>query len=211
MYGPLSIGWRPKLGVRISIPASGLPFHRADILKGARGCPPGASWGYIRDVRCPQCSSIDDRVVDSRAAEDGAAIRRRRECLSCGRRFTTYERLELEEVPFVVVKRSGQREPFDRSKVMAGVVAAAKNRPVTAADAAGLAADVEERLRLLGNEVSSQQVGLAVLDCLRPLDEVTYLRFASVYKGFSGALDFQREAGLLTKDTAPKSPRPNRV
>ncbi len=153
---------------------------------------------------------MDDRVVDSRAAEDGAAIRRRRECLSCGRRFTTYERLE--EVPFVVVKRSGQREPFDRAKVMAGVVAAAKNRPVTPADATALAAEVEEGLRLLGNEVSSQQVGLAVLDRLRPLDEVTYLRFASVYKGFSGALDFQREAGLLTKDTAPKcSRRANRV
>jgi transcriptional repressor NrdR len=152
---------------------------------------------------------MDDKVVDSRAAEDGGAIRRRRECLSCGRRFTTYERLE--EVPFVVVKRSGQREPFDRAKVVAGVVAAAKNRPVTGADAAALAADVEEGLRLLGNDVTSQQVGLAVLDHLRSLDEVTYLRFASVYKGFSGALDFQREAGLLTKDTAPKPRRAHRV
>jgi transcriptional repressor NrdR len=152
---------------------------------------------------------MEDKVVDSRAAEDGAAIRRRRECLSCGRRFTTYERLE--EVPFVVVKRSGQREPFDRTKVVAGVVAAAKNRPVTAGDAAALAADIEEGLRLFGNEVTSQQVGLAVLDRLRPLDEVTYLRFASVYKGFSGALDFQREAGLLRKDTAPKPQRAHRV
>ena len=152
---------------------------------------------------------MDDRVVDSRAAEDGAAIRRRRECLACGRRFTTYERLE--EVPFVVVKRSGQREPFDRAKVVAGVMAAAKNRPVTPAHMDALAAEVEEGLRLLGHEVSSQQVGLAVLDHLRSLDEVTYLRFASVYKGFSGALDFEREAGLLTKDTAPKSPRANRV
>jgi transcriptional repressor NrdR len=152
---------------------------------------------------------MDDRVVDSRAADDGAAIRRRRECLACGRRFTTYERLE--EVPFVVVKRSGQREPFDRAKVVAGVVAAAKNRPVASADAAGLAADVEEQLRLVGQEVSSQQVGLAVLDRLRLLDEVTYLRFASVYKGFSGALDFEREAGLLTKDTAPKRQGAQRV
>jgi transcriptional repressor NrdR len=152
---------------------------------------------------------MDDRVVDSRAAEEGAAIRRRRECLTCGRRFTTYERLE--EVPFVVVKRSGQRQPFERAKVVAGVVAAAKNRPVTPADATALAADVEEGLRLIGNEVTSQQVGLTVLDHLRALDEVTYLRFASVYKGFSGALDFQREAGLLTKDTAPKPHRANRV
>src|SRR6516164_6796644 len=108
-------------------------------------------------VRCPQCSSIDDRVVDSRAADDGAAIRRRRECLACGRRFTTYERLE--EVPFVVVKRSGQREVFERSKVAAGVAAAAKNRPVTQAQMDALAADVEETLRMVGPEVTSQQVG----------------------------------------------------
>jgi transcriptional repressor NrdR len=152
---------------------------------------------------------MDDKVVDSRAAEEGAAIRRRRECLVCGQRFTTYERLE--EVPFSVVKRSGQREPFDRAKVVAGVVAAAKNRPVSPADAAALAADVEEELRLVGHEVGSQQVGLAVLDRLRSLDEVTYLRFASVYKGFSGALDFEREAGLLSKDTAPKRRRAHRV
>jgi transcriptional repressor NrdR len=144
-------------------------------------------------------------VVDSRAAEDGAAIRRRRECLTCGRRFTTYERLE--EVPFVVAKRSGDREPFDRSKVIAGVTAAAKNRPVSADQMEHLAAEVEEELRLFGPEVTSRQVGLAILERLRALDEVTYLRFASVYKGFSAALDFQREAGLLTKTTAPKAPR----
>ena len=153
-------------------------------------------------MRCPQCSSMDDKVVDSRAADDGAAIRRRRECLGCGRRFTTYERLE--EVPFLVVKRSGQREPFERSKIVAGVTAAAKNRPVTEADMEELAAEVEEGLRLVSHEVSSQQVGLAVLDRLQSFDEVTYLRFASVYKGFSGALDFEREAGLLTKATQPK-------
>jgi transcriptional repressor NrdR len=153
-------------------------------------------------VRCPQCSSMDDRVVDSRSAEEGVAIRRRRECLACGRRFTTYERLE--EVPFVVVKRSGHREPFDRAKIAAGVAAAAKNRPVSVEDMERLAADVEEELRLAGPEVRAQQIGVAVLDRLRPLDEVTYLRFASVYKGFSGAMDFQREAVLLTKATAPK-------
>src|ERR1700733_4342181 len=108
-------------------------------------------------VRCPRCSTMEDRVIDSRTSEDGSAIRRRRECLACGRRFTTYERLE--EVPFVVVKRSGQREPFDRSKIVAGMVAAAKNRPVSAADLERLAGDVEEELRLLGHEVSWQQVG----------------------------------------------------
>jgi len=148
---------------------------------------------------------MDDRVVDSRSADEGAAIRRRRECLACGRRFTTYERLE--EVPFVVVKRSGQREPFERSKIVTGVTAAAKNRPVSVAEMQELAAEVEEGLRLVGHEVSSDQVGLAVLDRLRSFDEVTYLRFASVYKGFSDALDFEREVGLLTKDTEPKRVR----
>lgn len=147
---------------------------------------------------------MEDKVVDSRSAEDGAAIRRRRECLSCGHRFTTYERLE--ELPLVVVKRSGYREPFDRAKVAAGIGAAAKNRPVTVLQMEQLASEIEETLRLLGQEVTSQQVGLAVLDRLRAFDEVTYLRFASVYKGFSGALDFEREAGLLTKSTEPKRP-----
>jgi transcriptional repressor NrdR len=162
----------------------------------------GQEGDTFEDVRCPQCSSLDDKVVDSRSSEEGSAIRRRRECLACGARFTTYERLE--EVPFVVVKRSGQREPFDRSKVIAGVTAAAKNRPVTSEDMELLAGDVEEELRLHGHEISSQEIGLAVLDRLRPVDEVTYLRFASVYKGFSGAVDFEREAGLLTKATEPK-------
>jgi transcriptional repressor NrdR len=153
-------------------------------------------------VRCPRCSSADDKVVDSRSAEDGAAIRRRRECLSCGRRFTTYERLE--EVPFTVVKRSGQREPFDQAKIVAGVRAASKNRPVSTQQMDQLAAEIEDTLRMDGHEVSSEQVGLAVLDRLQTLDEVAYLRFASVYKGFSGALDFEREAGLLKKSTQPK-------
>lgn len=152
-------------------------------------------------MRCPWCSGLEDRVIDSRTAEDGAAIRRRRECVDCGRRFTTYERLE--EVPFVVVKRSGQREPFDRAKVVNGMRAAAKNRPLDDSTLQRIAAEVEESLRLEGPEVSSQQVGLAVLDALRGCDEVAYLRFASVYKGFTEAGDFQREAGLLTKFSAP--------
>jgi transcriptional repressor NrdR len=156
-------------------------------------------------VRCPQCSSLDDKVVDSRSAEDGTAIRRRRECLGCGRRFTTYERLE--EIPLVVIKRSGQREPFDRAKLAAGVLSASKNRPVTRSDVDSLSAEVEESMRLIGHEISSQQIGVAVLDRLRSLDEVAYLRFASVYKGFSGALDFEREAGLLKKSTEPKRGR----
>jgi transcriptional repressor NrdR len=145
---------------------------------------------------------LDDKVVDSRLADDGVAIRRRRECLHCGRRFTTYERLE--ESPLMVVKRSGERQPFDRAKVVQGVRAAAKNRPIAVEQMAALAAEVEEAMRLEGVEVTSQQVGLAVLDHLRGLDEVAYLRFASVYKGFADIGDFEREVGLLTKSTEPK-------
>jgi transcriptional repressor NrdR len=154
-------------------------------------------------VRCPSCSSLDDKVVDSRQADDGSAIRRRRECLQCGRRFTTFERVE--EVPLVVVKRSGEREPFDRLKVVAGLKAACKNRPVDDVTLETLATEVEESLRLDGPEVTSQQIGLTVLDRLRRVDEVAYVRFASVYKGFDDPSDFEREVGLLTKHTDPKS------
>jgi transcriptional repressor NrdR len=153
-------------------------------------------------VRCPACAHLDDKVVDSRQADDGATIRRRRECLSCGQRFTTFERLE--EVPLQVLKRSGDRVPFDRAKIVAGIAAAAKGRPVDDAAIVEVAADLEDRLRLLGPEVRSEEVGLAVLDRLRELDQVAYVRFASVYKGFDDPADFQREIKLLTKATAPK-------
>jgi transcriptional repressor NrdR len=135
-------------------------------------------------------------------ADDGTAIRRRRECTACGRRFTTFERIE--EAALMVVKRSGDREPFDRSKVVAGVRAATKNRPVSPEAMETLASEVEETVRLLGPESSSQQIGVAVLDRLRRLDEVAYLRFASVYKGFEDVGDFEREVGLLSKATEPK-------
>jgi transcriptional repressor NrdR len=148
-------------------------------------------------VRCPHCSGLDDKVVDSRAAEDGTAIRRRRECMNCHRRFTTYERLD--EVPMVVVKRSGQREPFDVTKIVAGLRAASKNRPVVAAQIEAVAGEVEETLRLVGAEVTTGDIGIAVLERLRRLDEVAYLRFASVYKGFTDIEDFRREVGLLEK------------
>ena len=157
---------------------------------------------YRGAVRCPLCAALDDKVVDSRLAEDGAAIRRRRECLACGRRFTTYERLD--DVALQVVKRSGHREPWDRGKIVAGLHAAAKNRPLSDAQLEDIAGQVEEELRLAGAEIASEQVGLAVLERLRAVDEVAYLRFASVYKGFHDADDFAREAGLLTKETAPK-------
>ncbi len=152
-------------------------------------------------MRCPGCGNIDDKVVDSRTAEDDIAIRRRRECLSCGRRFTTFERFE--EAALVVVKRSGHREPFDRAKVVDGIRAACKNRPVTPGQMEAVAADVEELVRLDGPDVTSEQIGLAVLERLRAVDDVAYLRFASVYKGFEDLGDFEREVAL-TKATEPK-------
>jgi transcriptional repressor NrdR len=154
-------------------------------------------------VRCPVCSSLDDRVIDSRTADDGSTIRRRRECASCGRRFTTYERID--EVPVVVVKRSGEREPFDRMKIVVGLRAAAKSRPLSDDQLEAVAADVDDQLRLAGaGDVPSERIGLLVLDHLRDLDHVAYMRFASVYKGFDDAADFEREITLLTKETAPK-------
>ena len=151
------------------------------------------------------CSSVDDKVVDSRLADEGAAIRRRRECLACGRRFTTFERLE--DVPLTVAKRSGHREPFDRAKIVAGLRAAAKNRPLGDAQLEAVAVEVEEEIRLEGSETTSERVGRAVLDRLRDVDEVAYMRFASVYKDFAAPEDFARELGLLTKATKPKPPR----
>ncbi len=158
-------------------------------------------------MRCPNCTSLDDKVVDSRLADEGVAIRRRRECLGCGRRFTTFERIE--EAGLVVVKRSGLREPFRRPKVVAGVRAAAKNRPVSADQLETLAGDVEEALRLEGSEVSSARVGAIVLERLRALDEVAYVRFASVYKGFDDPGDFEREIVALSKTDRPPPPPPD--
>jgi transcriptional repressor NrdR len=152
-------------------------------------------------VRCPYCRENDDKVVDSRVADEGAAIRRRRECLACGRRYTTYERLE--EVSLDVRKRSGVVEPFDRAKLRAGVDRAASGR-LDDATIDEVVTGVEEELRTHGAEVGSDRVGVAVLERLRVLDPVAYLRFASVYKGFEDLADFEREVGELQKTTAPK-------
>jgi transcriptional repressor NrdR len=153
-------------------------------------------------VRCPACAHLDDKVVDSRQSDDGDAIRRRRECLACGARFTTFERLEL--VPLMVLKRSGDRVPFEQTKITEGIAAAAKGRPIEEGVIEQAAASIAEELRLLGPELTSEQVGFAVLEHLREIDHVAYMRFASVYKGFDDAADFQREITLLTKATEPK-------
>ena len=153
-------------------------------------------------MRCPYCHTNDDKVVDSRVADDASAIRRRRECIACGRRYTTYERVE--ELPLVVRKRSGALEPFDREKLRAGIERAASGR-LNAATIATLVGALEEELRAEGAQIGSDRVGLAVLEHLRALDPVAYLRFASVYKGFEDLADFEREVGELQKTTAPKT------
>ena len=160
----------------------------------------------MRGVRCPACGSFDDKVIDSRQADDGTSIRRRRVCVACERRFTTFERVE--EAPLLVTKRSGDRVPFDRAKIAAGIRAAAKGRPVDADDGEAvdeLASVVEDSLRLEGrSEVTSEEVGRAVLERLREADPVAAIRFASVYLGFDDLADFEREVTLLSKRTAPK-------
>ena len=153
---------------------------------------------YHGGMRCIICRHEDTKVVDSRTAEEGAAIRRRRECPQCLHRFTTFERMD--EVPLMITKTHGGREPFDRGKLISGVKAASKGRPVDDDAINALADSVEEELRATGGgDVPSTKVGLAVLDRLRDLDEVAYMRFASVYKNFDAAEDFQREAALLDK------------
>ena len=151
-------------------------------------------------MRCPACGNLRDRVVDSRQTEDGRSIRRRRECETCGGRFTTFERIETAMVQ--VRKRTGDIEPFDASKVAAGVSAACKSRPVDPGQIAVLVADVEDALRSMAKVVTSDEVGLEVLLRLRDLDEVAAVRFASVYKGFDTISDFEREIRLL-QETAP--------
>jgi transcriptional repressor NrdR len=162
--------------------------------------PPGPGTApdvILARVHCPSCHAEDTKVVDSRLAEEGSAVRRRRQCLSCAHRFTTFERVD--EVPLVVVKADGHHEPFDRTKIVTGIAAATKGRGVEQATIEQIAVSIEDSLRLQGSEVSSAQIGLAVLDRLRTVDEVAYLRFASVYKNFDAAADFHREIELLGK------------
>jgi len=142
---------------------------------------------------CPYCRHSESRVIDSRTGDDGAAIRRRRACPACGRRFTTQETVIL-----TVAKRSGVTEPFNRDKIVRGVRRACQGRPVTEDQLALLAQQVEDAIRSRGSgEIPSHEVGLAILGPLRDLDEVAYLRFASVYRGFESLADFEDEISAL--------------
>lgn len=166
-------------------------------------------------MRCPYCRHADSRVVDSREADDGQLIRRRRSCPECGKRFTT-----VEEAVLAVVKRSGVTEPFSRTKIIGGVRKACQGRPVDDDSIALLAQRVEETVRAKGAaEIPSHDVGLAILGPLRELDEVAYLRFASVYRSFDSLADFEREIEALREtarvraangaDAAPAAGRTN--
>jgi transcriptional repressor NrdR len=150
-------------------------------------------------MRCPYCAHLEDKVVDSREAGEGQATRRRRECLGCGRRFTTYERIE--EILPSVVKKDGRREPFDRKKILEGLTRACQKRPVSASQIEALIAAVERQVQELGEkEVPSRVVGEAVMARLRDLDPVAFVRFASVYRSFEDVGDFMSELeGLAGK------------
>jgi transcriptional repressor NrdR len=159
---------------------------------------------YPAAMRCPMCGAVDTRVIDSRPADQGTSIRRRRACAECGHRFTTYER----GVPVLLVrKRSGRLEPFSPQKLHRGVEAALVDRPVSPAALAELLDEVEAAATAYGGPMPSESIGRLVLDGLRTIDEVAYLRFASVYKDFQGADDFGREVAALEGESARSARR----
>lgn len=147
-------------------------------------------------MKCRFCQSLDSKVVDSRPAEDGTSIRRRRECINCGRRFTTYEKIE--DIPVMVVKKDGRREAFDSSKVLMGIRKACEKRPVSAADQDRMVEEVtREVYNSLEQEVSTDKIGQLVMMRLKDVDEVAYVRFASVYRQFKDINTFMEELKLL--------------
>ena len=156
-------------------------------------------------MRCPSCGSLDTQVKDSRPTEDSAVIRRRRVCLSCNFRFTTFERVQLREL--VVIKRNGRRVPFDRDKLLRSVQIALRKRPVEPERIEKMVSKVVRELESLGeSEVSSETIGEMVMEHLRELDDVAYVRFASVYRNFREAKDFEVFLDKLGEDEAAKAP-----
>ena len=150
-------------------------------------------------MKCPYCAYLESKVVDSRPADEGASIRRRRECLSCHKRFTTYE--TVESLPLMVVKKDGSHQSFDRSKVLGGVIRACEKRPVPYQDMEGLVSEIEQVLQnQMDREISSARIGELVMERLKKLDEVAYVRFASVYREFKDIDTFLSELNKLLKD-----------
>jgi len=153
-------------------------------------------------MRCPFCDHIEDKVVDSREAKDADSIRRRRECLGCGRRFTSYERID--EIPYMVVKKDGKREPFDRNKVLAGLFRAAEKRPVSTTQLEGIVNEVEKNVQdSLDRELGTNDIGKIIMRRLKSLDKVAYVRFASVYLEFADVSEFMSELKVLVGRRTP--------
>jgi transcriptional repressor NrdR len=147
-------------------------------------------------MRCPFCDHIEDKVVDSREAKDGDSIRRRRECLGCGRRFTSYERID--EIPFMVVKKDGKREQFDRHKVLSGLLRAAEKRPISTVQLEKIVDEVEKNVQdSLDRELATTEIGKIIMRRLKSLDKVAYVRFASVYLEFADVSEFMSELKTL--------------
>ena len=155
-------------------------------------------------MRCPYCNTDNDRVIDSRSAADGFSIRRRRECIDCGRRFTTYERME--ETPLRVVKKDGSRVPFDRSQILKGMLKACEKRPVSMEDLEKITAGIERCLTaMFDREVGSKYIGQLVMEELKKLDQVAYVRFASVYREFKDVQQFVNELKPFLEKTSAES------
>ena len=152
-------------------------------------------------MRCPFCAHEDSQVKDSRPSEDGAAIRRRRQCEACGARFTTFERVQLREL--TVVKKDGKREPFDRAKLERAIGHSTRKREIERAKIEQLVSGVQRQLETRGDEVSTSEIGEAVMAGLRALDHVAYIRFASIYKDFSDPGDFAEIAERVEKEAVP--------
>lgn len=150
-------------------------------------------------MKCPFCGHEDDKVIDSRSSSEGSAVRRRRECLKCGRRFTTYE--VVEEMSLLVIKKDGRRQPFDRKKILGGIQKACEKRPISSESIEGLVSNIEREIyKRHDREVSSENIGELIMDKLSALDEVAYVRFASVYRQFKDVNQFMSELkGLLKK------------
>ena len=156
-------------------------------------------------MRCPYCGSLDDKVIESRTMANGESLRRRRECVSCGYRFTSYERIE--EKPFMVIKRDGRRQPFDRTKLVNGIDRALEKRPVATSMIENIINDIEDRAIIAGKanrEISTAELGEFVLERLYDIDKVAYIRFASVYKHFENLEEFVTEVNNLSKKNREK-------
>ena len=149
-------------------------------------------------MRCPFCAHLEDKVVDSREAKDGDSIRRRRECIGCGRRFTSYERID--EIPYMVIKKDGRRETFDRNKIMGGLLRACEKRPISSSQLEKIVDDVEKSVQdSADRELSTNDIGKIIMKSLKALDKVAYVRFASVYLEFEDVSEFMTELKYLVR------------